>query len=105
METMAWTDERLEERFTGIDRRFDEVDRRFDEVDRKFEAVDRKFEAVDRKFEAVDRRFDRVEGQIATTRTELKGEISVLQAGINRIWISMVTGLFGVITAILVKGG
>ena len=91
METMAWTDERLEERFTGIDRRFDEVDRRFDEVDRKFEAV--------------DRRFDRVEGQIATTRTELKGEISVLQAGINRIWISTVTGLFGVIAAIVVKGG
>jgi DNA anti-recombination protein RmuC len=84
METMAWTDERLEERFNGIDRRFDEVDR---------------------KFEAVDRRFDRVEGQIATTRTELKGEISVLQAGINRVWISMVTGLLGVIAAILVKGG
>jgi DNA anti-recombination protein RmuC len=84
METMAWTDERLEERFNRIDRRFDEVDR---------------------KFEAVDRRFDRVEGQIATTRTELKGEISVLQAGINRIWISMVTVLFGVIAAILVKGG
>jgi DNA anti-recombination protein RmuC len=91
METMAWTDERLEERFNGIDRRFDEVDGRF--------------EAVDRKFEAVDRRFDRVEGQIATTRIELKGEIAVLQAGINRIWISMVTGLFGVIAAILVKGG
>jgi tetrahydromethanopterin S-methyltransferase subunit G len=98
MQTMPPTDERLEERFDGIDRRFDEIDR-------KFEAVDRKFEAVDRKFEAVDRRFDRVEGQIETTRTELKGEISVLQAGLNRVWISMVAGLFGVIAAILVKGG
>jgi DNA anti-recombination protein RmuC len=98
METMAWTDERLEERFNGIDRRFDEVDRRFDEVNDKFEAVDRKFEAV-------DRRFDRVEQQIATTGIELRGEITVLRAGINRIWISTVAGLFGVIAAILVKGG
>ncbi len=40
MQTMAWTDERLEERFNGIDRRFDEVGRRFDEVDSKFD-VDR----------------------------------------------------------------
>jgi DNA anti-recombination protein RmuC len=91
MQRMAWTDERLEERFDGIDRRFDEVDRRFDEVDGKFEAV--------------DRRFDHVEGAIEVTRRELKGEIIVLQAGLNRVWISIVAGLFGVIAAILVKGG
>jgi hypothetical protein len=30
---MAWTDERLEERFNGIDQRFDEVNRRLDGVD------------------------------------------------------------------------
>jgi DNA anti-recombination protein RmuC len=84
MQTMAWTDERLEEKFDGIDRRFDEVDR---------------------KFEAVDKRFDRLELQIESTRTGLRSEISVLQAGLNRVWISMVAGLFGVIAAILVKGG
>jgi hypothetical protein len=105
MQRMAWTDERLEERFDGIDRRFDTVDHRFDEVDRRFDEVDRKFEAVDRKFEVVDRRFDRVEGQIVATRVELKGEIAVLQAGLTRVWISLVAGLFGVIAAILVKGG
>jgi hypothetical protein len=33
MQRIAWTDERLEERFDGIDRRFDEVDRRFDGVE------------------------------------------------------------------------
>ena len=33
MERMAWTDERLEERFNGIDRRFDEADRRFDRIE------------------------------------------------------------------------
>jgi hypothetical protein len=73
---MAWTDERLEERFNGIDRRFDEL----------------------------DLRFDRAERQAEGTRKELTAEIGVLQAGINRIWISTVAGLFGVIAAILAKG-
>ena len=53
----------------------------------------------------MDRRFDRVEGAIEVTRRELKGEIILLQAGLNRVWISIVAGLFGVIAAILVKGG
>jgi hypothetical protein len=84
MQTMAWTDARLEERFNGVDRRFDEVGRRFDEF---------------------DHRFDRVERQAEFTRRELKAELGGLQAGINRIWISIVAGLFGVIAAILVKAG
>jgi hypothetical protein len=33
MERMAWTDERLQDRFDAIDRRFDGVDGRFDRVD------------------------------------------------------------------------
>jgi hypothetical protein len=76
MQTMAWTDERLEVRFNGIDRRFDDV----------------------------DHGFDRVERQAEFTRKELKAELGVLQAGINRIWISTVAGLFGVIATILTKG-
>lgn len=87
MERMAWTDERLEERFNGIDRRFDEVDRRFDEVYRRFEQV--------------DRRFDRVEGEIVDLRQGIAG----LQTTLNRIGGSMFVGLAGVIAAILAKGG
>ncbi len=30
---MAWTDERMQDRFDWIDQRFDAVDRRFDHVD------------------------------------------------------------------------
>jgi DNA anti-recombination protein RmuC len=86
MERMAWTDERLEERFNGIDRRFDEIDRRFDEVYRRFEQV--------------DRRFDRVEGEIV----ELRHGIAGLQTTLNRIGGSMFVGLVGVIAAILAKG-
>ena len=86
MERMAWTDERLEERFNGIDRRFDEVDRRFD--------------SVDRRFEQVDRRFDRVEGEIV----ELRHGIRDLQTTLNRVGGSMIVGLIGVIAAVLLQG-
>lgn len=94
MERMAWTDERLEERFNGIDHRFDEVDRRFDEVYRRFEQVDQRFEQV-------DQRFDRVEGQIV----ELRQGMGALQTTLNRIGGSTFVGLIGVIAAILIKGG
>jgi chromosome segregation ATPase len=93
MERMAWTDERLEERFNGIDRRFDEVDRRFEQVDKRFDEVNRRFEQV-------DRRFDRVEGEIV----ELRHGIGDLQTTLNRIGGSMFVGLVGVIVAILAKG-
>jgi len=94
MDRMAWTDERLEERFNAIDRRFDEVDRRFD-------AVDRRFEAVDRKFDAVDRRFDRVEGEIV----ELKREMGGLRVTLNRVGGGIIVSIAGVIAAIFINGG
>jgi hypothetical protein len=87
MEGMAWTDERLEERFNGVDRRFDEVDRRFDEVDRKFGEV--------------NRRLDGMDGQIA----ELRQGMGALQATLNRGSFGVIASLMGVIAAILIKGG
>lgn len=97
MQRMAWTDERLEERFDGIDRRFDEVDRRFDEVDRKFDAVDRKFEAV-------DRRFDRVEGEVLALGHEMRSAFGGLQTTLNRVGAGVIVGLIGVIAAVLTSG-
>jgi hypothetical protein len=97
MQRMAWTDERLEERFNGIDHRFDEVDRRFDEVDRKFDAVDRKFDAV-------DRRFDRVEGEIVELRREMHTGFGVLQSTLNRAATGIIVSLMGVILAVLLRG-
>ena len=93
MQRMAWTDERLEERFDAIDRRFDEIDRRFEQVDRRFEQVDERFQQV-------DRRFDRVEGQIVELRQGILG----LQTTLNRVGGSMFVALLGVIAAILAKG-
>jgi len=77
MDRMAWTDERLEERFDGIDRRFDEV----------------------------DRRFDRVEGEIVELRSEMRAGFAALQSVLNWAGGGIIVTLFGVIAAILVKGG
>lgn len=76
MERMAWTDERLEERFDGIDRRFDEV----------------------------DRRFDRVEGELMELRREMRTGFASLQSQLNYLSAGFVFGLLGVIAAILAKG-
>jgi hypothetical protein len=48
MERMAWTDDRLQERFDSIDRRFDEVDRRFDKVDAELQAINVRFDSLQR---------------------------------------------------------
>jgi DNA anti-recombination protein RmuC len=87
---MAWTDERLEERFDEIDRRFDEVDRRFEQVDRRFEQV--------------DKRFDRVEGEIVELRREMHAGFASLQSVLNRTGAGVIVALIGIIGAILVKG-
>ena len=76
MERMTWTDERLEERFNGIDRRFDEV----------------------------DQRFDRVEGEILDLRREMHNGFASLQSVLNRAGAGVVFSLIGIIGAILAKG-
>ncbi len=83
MERMAWTDERLEERFNGIDQRFDEVDRRFDEV---------------------DRRFDRVEGEIVELRREMRNGFDAIQSLLNRAGAGIIVCLMGVILAVILQG-
>lgn len=76
MQRMAWTDERLEERFDSIDRRFDDV----------------------------DRRLDRVEGAIVTLGHEVRSELRELQTTLNRAGMGIIIGLVGVIAAVLTSG-
>jgi hypothetical protein len=61
----SWTDARLDDFRTEVDRRFDEVYRRFDEV---------------------DRRFDKVEGDIRELSSEMK-------AGFESVHRTMVQGV------------
>jgi hypothetical protein len=91
MQRMAWTDERLEERFDGIDLRFDGIDRRFDETDRRLTELDRK---LDWRFVETDRRLGNVEAGMKD-----------LQNLLSRVGSGIIVSLFGVIAAILVKGG
>jgi tetrahydromethanopterin S-methyltransferase subunit G len=76
MQRMAWTDERLEERFNEIDRRFDEI----------------------------DRRFDRVEGEIVELRREMRAGFDALQSLLNRAGAGIIISLMGVIAAVLLRG-
>lgn len=80
MQTMAWTDERLAERFERIDERFEQVDKRFD---------------------AVDRRID----DLTTETRALRRGMESLHTTLHRGSIGVVISLIGVVGAILVKGG
>ena len=40
MNTVTWTDDKLDELVTKVDEGFDDVDRRFGEVDRRFDRVE-----------------------------------------------------------------
>jgi hypothetical protein len=79
MGQVAWTDERLGERFDSIDRRFDVVDRRFD---------------------VVDRRFDRLEDEIGGLREAMLD----LHRTLSRSAVGVIVALFGVIITLLAKG-
>ena len=107
METMAWTDERLEERFDGIDRRFDEVDRKFEAVDQRFDEIDRQIRST-RPGSRTSIAIDRVRWQIDAAWIEPGRDLGP-QAGSGSATRSssgsMVAALFGVIAAILAKGG
>ena len=64
MERMAWTDNRLQDRFDSIDRRFDEVDRRFEQVDRRFDKVDAEIRALNVRFDALQRTMFQIGGGV-----------------------------------------
>jgi hypothetical protein len=63
MERMAWTDERLQDRFDSIDRRFDSVDHRFNRVDAEILELRREMNAG----------FAGLRGEIDSLRTVMVG--------------------------------
>ncbi len=60
MQTMreSWTDERLDDLNTKVDREFDRVDARFNRVDDRFNRIDERFDRVDERFERMEERLD-----------------------------------------------
>ncbi len=63
METMGWTDEKIEALAEKVDDGFARAEVEYARTDERFKRVDERFDEVDRRFDGVDRRFDRVEGR------------------------------------------
>jgi hypothetical protein len=74
MERERWTDERIDERFNGVDadnrelrtemrEGFERIEKRFDQFERRFERVDDRFDSVQREMTA---RFDAVQRNMMT---------------------------------------
>jgi len=87
METMSWTDGRLDN-FAA------ETARRFDSVDERFARVDERFEEVNRRLDGIDHRLDRVESHI--NELGLMIHRTMLQLGGGMI-ATLAIGLIGVI--------
>jgi archaellum component FlaC len=51
----SWSDDRLDNLNTKVDRGFEHVDKRFEQIDRRFEQIDKRFERVDDEFKAIRR--------------------------------------------------
>ncbi|MDX6589528.1 MAG: hypothetical protein QOI84_802 [Solirubrobacterales bacterium] len=88
---MAWTDERLEERFDGIDRRFDEVGRHFDDTSRQ----------LDHRFGEVDRRLDQANRETNHRLDSLDEHVGELRQAMLSLHTTLARGSFGVILALI----
>ena len=80
MEAMrkTWTDERLDDFASHVDRRFDAVDQRFNAVDRRFDEVDRRFDRVDTELHRLN---DRLDGMQRTMVHAAVGMSAAILAG------------------------
>ncbi|EHD1698931.1 hypothetical protein [Vibrio vulnificus] len=59
--------ERMNEKFSDVDKRFEQVDKRFEQIDKRFEQVDKRFEQVDRRFDKLEKKFDRMQWLIVAS--------------------------------------
>jgi methyl-accepting chemotaxis protein len=104
----AWTDERLDDLASRMDRGFDRVDKDIRElraetkaelksfrgvVDERFNKVDERFDKVDASFAKIDERFERVHGRLdSIQRTMVAAAISITTAAIAGIAAVIATG-------------
>lgn len=103
MQTMrdSWSDERLDDLNTKVDRGFEQVDKRFEQVDKRFEQVDRRFEKVDERFERVDERFEQVGEEFKAVRSEMKEGFDAVNGRIDSLQHTLFQGVIALTLAIL----
>ena len=65
----SWTDERLDDFRSDVNRRFDEVDRRFEAVDRRFDRIDAELRAH--------------RGEMVDLRREMNAGFEAMQTSMN----------------------
>jgi DNA anti-recombination protein RmuC len=113
MQTVEWTDGKLEERLERIDERFDGVNRRITETaeatDHRLKEVERRItetaEGTDRRLTETAKETDRRLSWVEEEVRGLKKGMQTLHGDIHRATIALWVGSAGVAAAILVKGG
>jgi hypothetical protein len=76
MYRVSWTDERLDDFRSDVNRRFDEVDRRFDEVYRRFDKVEAELHRVNDRLDGLHRTLLQMAG--ATIATLIAGFAGII---------------------------
>lgn len=71
----SWTDERLDDFRSDVNRRFDAVDRRFDRVDKRFDNVDHELHRVNDRLDGLSRAM--VYGCLTLSGSTLAGFLTV----------------------------
>ncbi len=69
----TWTDSRLDDFATNVDRRFDAVDKRLDAVDKQFDRVNYRLEAIDLRFDEVHKMLSKVDVDLRDMKSEIAG--------------------------------
>ena len=91
METMGWTDEKM-------DALSERVDVGFARAEVEYARTHERFKRVDERFDEVDRRFDRVEGDMKAGFTRMDTKLDALQ----RTMIQIGGGLIGTLVVAVV---
>jgi hypothetical protein len=115
MTRSTWTDARLDDFATKVDRRFDEVDRRIDDfsksVDRRFDEANDRFaefaKSVDRRFGEVDERMTVGFKRLDDDLREIRGELvdvrrSIIQMGVA-LFVTQVTAIVAMLGLVAAK--
>jgi hypothetical protein len=102
MDTVSWTDEKIDALAEEVHDGFVRAEVEYARTDERFKRVDERFDAVDRRFDGVDRRFDRVEGDMKDGFARMDSKFDALQRTIIQIGGGLIgTLIIGIVTLIV----
>jgi hypothetical protein len=95
METVTWTDDKIDAGFARLAARMDLEAVRNEE---RFKGVDQRFVGVDQRFVSVDQRFDAVDAQLADLKAGQAQMVDKFDA-LNRTLLQIGGGMIGTLIA------